>query len=484
MVARGRFLASLEAACGGNCSLAADTAALVVRLAVDSPSLALDWATDESYSLQVAARGSQVTAQVRAATGFGARHGLETLAQLVAATGRPARLLMAGEARVADRPAFPHRGLLLDTARNFLPLADLRRTVGAMAACKLNVLHWHATDSQSFPLESEHVPQLARHGAYSARETYSARDQAELVRYARARGVRVLLEVDAPSHAGNGWQWGPAEGLGALAVCVNRQPWRSFCIQPPCGQLNPANPRLYGVLGELYRDLLGRWPAGEVFHMGGDEVFFACWNKSAEVVGWMESRGLGRSQADFLQVWGEFQERALQEFDKAAGHLNNSIVMWSSQLTQPGVIQNYLSKERYVIETWVEADDPLPRALMALGYRLILAVKDAWYLDHGFWGRTRYHDWRAVYDTRLPGDRAVLGGEAAMWSELVDGAALDARVWPRAAALAERLWSDPAEPSARAEPRLHAQRERLVRRGVRADALAPAWCVHNEGECR
>jgi len=80
------------------------------------------------------------------------------------------------------------------------------------------------------------------------------------------------MEVDAPSHAGNGWQWGDAAGLGQLAVCVNQQPWRKYCIQPPCGQLNPTNPNLYRVLRDLYRDILDVFPLGEAFHMGGDEV--------------------------------------------------------------------------------------------------------------------------------------------------------------------------------------------------------------------
>ena len=111
-----------------------------------------------------------------------------------------------------------------------------------------------------------------RFGAYSSRQVYSPSDVVYLLEYARLRGVRVILEIDAPAHAGNGWQWGEAAGLGQLAVCVNKQPWRKFCIQPPCGQLNPINPNLYRVLRDLYRDILDVVPLGEAFHMGGDEV--------------------------------------------------------------------------------------------------------------------------------------------------------------------------------------------------------------------
>jgi len=111
-----------------------------------------------------------------------------------------------------------------------------------------------------------------RFGAYSARQVYTPQDVAYLLEYARLRGVHIILELDTPSHAGNGWQWGEAAGLGQLAVCVNQQPWRKYCIQPPCGQLNPTNPNLYRVLRDLYRDMLDIFPAGEPLHMGGDEV--------------------------------------------------------------------------------------------------------------------------------------------------------------------------------------------------------------------
>lgn len=66
---------------------------------------------------------------------------------------------------------------------------------------------------------------------------------------------------------------------------------------------------------------------------------------------------------------------------------------------------------RFVIEAWTDASDPLAERLLGMGYRVIFATKDAWYLDHGFWGRTQYHNWRRAYDNKLPQSRGVLGGE-------------------------------------------------------------------------
>lgn len=142
---------------------------------------------------------SSVAVNIHAETVYGARHGLETLSQLVARVGVAGRgrnaprkhvLVIAGNVRLSDGPVFRHRGLMLDTARNFLPLYAMKRTLDAMAASKLNVLHWHATDSQSFPLESPRVPQLARwaqshlyasqsHCSHKARHSYSRRHQTD-----------------------------------------------------------------------------------------------------------------------------------------------------------------------------------------------------------------------------------------------------------------------------------------------------------------
>lgn len=108
---------------------------------------------------------NQVVVKIRARTVYGARHGVESLGQLVTGFTAGARgrrvLVMVTQAHIVDEPAFAHRGLLLDTARNYLPLSAIMRTIDGMGHVKLNVLHWHITDSQSFPLYTLRVPQLA-----------------------------------------------------------------------------------------------------------------------------------------------------------------------------------------------------------------------------------------------------------------------------------------------------------------------------------
>lgn len=71
-----------------------------------------------------------------------------------------------------------------------------------------------------------------------------------------------------------------------------------------------------------------------------------------------------------------------------------------------------------------------------------------------------------------------------MWGEYVDENSIDGRIWPRTAAVAERLWSDPNLDTSVVEPRFYRHRDRLVSKKIAADGLAPRWCFQNEGQCK
>ncbi|XP_045463068.1 chitooligosaccharidolytic beta-N-acetylglucosaminidase isoform X2 [Harmonia axyridis] len=445
----------------------------------------LDWNTDESYHLEVKTQSeTAVQININGKNIFGVRHALETLSQLM--TSYPENdnstcLALLRSVLIDDKPIYSHRGLLLDSSRNYLSIATIKKHIEAMAASKMNFLHWHITDSHSFPMETPSIPNMTVYGAYSRSKTYKYRDIKNLIYYGLVRGVRIILELDAPSHAGYGWQWGPEAGLGNLTVCLNQQPWRQACIQPPCGQLNPANQNVYDVLEKIYRDMVGLMPWSRIFHMGGDEVFIPCWNNTEEIVKYISGRG--RSTQVFYDLWGEFQEEALKRYDKAVGNKNSKIIIWTSQLTDPFYISRYFNKDRYVIQTWVPDTDNLPEILLQKGFNLIISTKNAWYLDHGFWGTTKYYDWRTVYENQILLDPGVLGGEVCMWGEYVDDNGVIGRTWPRAAAAAERLWSNPMSSSKEVEGRFYRHRERLITRGIAADAVIPRWCYYNEGQC-
>lgn len=361
---------------------------MFIKISVDNLSMALNSKTIESYKLNVTSTESTISVQISAESIFGARHALETLSQLstkIIDDKNRRGLLMVTKAFITDKPAYQHRGLLLDSARHFLPLETILKILDGMALNKMNVFHWHITDSQSFPMEIKRLPQMHLYGAFSADKFYHKSEIDAIVKYAKFRGIRVIFELDAPAHAGHGYEWGQKSGLGKLAVCVDNQPWRKSCIQPNCGQLNPANQNIYSVLRDIYQDIFDYMERGEYFHMGGDEVFIGCWNQTEEIINYMAERGYDRTTEGFLQLWSEFQSKALKKWDEISPG-DDSIILWSSELTQPENIEKFLPKNRYIVQTWLPNNSDVPVKLLKKGYRVIMSTKNAWYFDHGFWG--------------------------------------------------------------------------------------------------
>jgi hexosaminidase len=103
--------------------------------------------------------------------------------------------------QIVDQPVYPYRGLMIDTSRHYLPISLILSNLDAMEMNKLNVLHWHMTDSQSWPYKSEAYPELAVKGAYCDACVYDARDVTNVIQEALYRGIRVVLEVDLPGHS-------------------------------------------------------------------------------------------------------------------------------------------------------------------------------------------------------------------------------------------------------------------------------------------
>lgn len=444
---------------------------------------------DEGYSLKISSSSTdRVNATISANTFFGLRHGLETLSQLLVFDDIRNHLLIVRDVVITDKPVYPYRGILLDTARNFFDIDSIKRTIDGMAANKLNTFHWHITDSQSFPFVSERRPQLTKYGAYSPSKVYTREAIRDVVEYGLVRGVRVLPEFDAPAHVGEGWQ------ETGLTVCFKAEPWATHCVEPPCGQLNPTKEELYDYLEDIYRDMAESFQP-DMFHMGGDEVSERCWNSSEEIQHFMIQNRWDLDKASYLKLWNYFQTKAQDRAYKAFGK-ELPLILWTSTLTDYSHVDQYLDKNKYIIQVWTTGVDPQIQGLLQKGYKLIMSNYDALYFDCGFgaWVGSGnnwcspYIGWQKVYDNSpaamaLAYKDQVLGGEVALWSEQADSAVADGRLWPRAAAFAERLWAEPPASWRDAEHRMLHARERLVRMGIQAESLEPEWCYQNEGYC-
>ncbi|XP_021697275.1 probable beta-hexosaminidase fdl isoform X2 [Aedes aegypti] len=454
-----------------------------------SPEIHLTMQTDEGYNMTVGHTARSLVVKVFANSFFGAKHALTTLQQLIWFDDEERILKVLNKALIEDVPRFNFRGLMLDTSRHYFSVESIKRTLVGMSHSKLNRFHWHITDSQSFPLVSKHYPQLAQYGAYSDREIYTADDIRDIVQFARERGIQVIPEIDAPAHAGNGWDWGPKHNLGDLSLCINQQPWSYYCGEPPCGQLNPKNNNTYLILQKLYEELLDLTGPLDYFHLGGDEVNLECWQQHF-------------NESDMRTLWCDFMQQAYHRLQIAnKGVAPKMVAVWSSGLT------NYpcLSKNSFAVQVWGGSKWQENFQLISAGFNLVISHVDAWYLDCGFgsWRSTAegacspYRNWQTVYKHR-PWDemkltslqmRQILGGEACLWTEQVDESTLDSRLWPRAAALAERLWTDPVEEIySESVPkdtfnRMSVFRNHLLELGLRAEPIFPKYCAQNQDEC-
>jgi len=472
---------------------------LTIEVSSDVTDLGVE--TNEHYSLQVKGEGGEAGLQIiiRAETYFGARHGVETLFQLIQFDSVEDSYLISADVNIEDSPHYPHRGVMLDTARNFISVDMIKTLIDSMSYSKLNVFHWHLTDSQSFPLYLDSLPEFAEFGAYSPEQTYSKWEVEELVRYAAKRGVRILPEFDSPAHVGAGWEAVDP----AYTLCVNRQPWDDWCVEPPCGQLNPASEGVYNVLANIFKDMINMFGV-EQFHLGGDEIHVGCWNSSSHIVKWLEERGRGREEEDFMFLWNYYLQRSVEEIKKAGMSRQPNLVYWTNGLTKPENI-HYLDPKLFTIQIWSNSkdfSDSTIKTVAEKGFKMIFSNYDATYLDCGFGGWVNsgnnwcspYKEWQLQHQNdpvRILEQRDlasavsnVVGGEVALWTEQADGHNMMQRIEPRAAAYGERLWRGPQTGGwQEAERRLVRHRERLVRRGVSAETLTHGWCRQNEGKC-
>lgn len=116
---------------------------------------------------------------------------------------------------------------------------------------------------------------------------------------------------------GYGYQWGKEDGLGELVVCLDKEPWYDFCVEPPCGQLNIVNENVPEVIGDIFTNMMEVFDK-DIFHMGGDEVDFRCYNSTPEVTEYMKQNNLSLDAKGFYDLWGGFQEKRNQCFAYAS----------------------------------------------------------------------------------------------------------------------------------------------------------------------
>lgn len=384
--------------------------------------------TDESYSLAV----SSASVVLSAPTTMGVVRGLATFRQLVQKDNGSFSLPVVS---IQDSPRYAWRGLMIDVARHFIPMDCLKRNIDGMELVKLNMLHLHLSDDQGFRVESKVYPKLQRKGSLS--QYFTQEEIRQLIEYAEVRGIIVVPEFDMPGHSIS-WLAAYPElssspgtfrpGFPPSVAIKPGMPLEKILAEMKTVKvpaIDPTRESTYSFIDRLVGEMSALFP-GHYFHIGGDENNGEVWRANPRIVAFMKAHHMPDTQA--LQAY--FTAR-VQDIVKKYG---KQPVAWEEAYV-PGKTQDL------ILEVWgspfVKFD--LTKTRLKNGNRIL--VSRGFYLDTFLPAHVCYLGNSLPKDSGYGQDPPMVGGEAAMWSELEDPWNIESRIWPRAGAVAERLWS-------------------------------------------
>ncbi len=382
-------------------------ATLLVRVA-DSGAQVQQVGEDESYMLEI----TPSRAVLAAPNALGALHGLQTFLQLIQPT--PAGFAVPA-VTIQDQPRFPWRGLLIDVSRHFLPLEVLKRNVDAMESVKLNVLHLHLTDDEGFRVESKRFRKLQEVG--SDGQYYTQAELRDFIGYARDRGIRVVPEFEMPGHS-------RALAAAYPELASGPGPYRAGRVPDVDSALDPIREQTYKFLDKFIEEMAHLFPDAYV-HIGGDEVSNKPWDSNPKIQEFIRAHGM-KSNSDLQAYFNQRLQKIVSKHGK--------IMMGWDEILRPDLPKNI------VVQSWRGQDSLAGSARQ--GHGTLLSY--GYYLDL-MWPASRHY----AVDPMTGGaamltpeqQRLILGGEACMWSEYITPETIESRLWPRLAAIAERLWS-------------------------------------------
>ncbi len=387
---------------------------------------------DESYSLKV----TEQNIVLDAATTQGALHGLQTILQLVYKEDGKFYFPLV---TINDKPRFKWRGLMIDVARHFISLDEMKRNIDAMAVVKMNVLHWHLTDDEGFRVESKQFPLLHERGSNG--DYYTQAQLKELVKYAADRGIVIVPEFDMPGHS-QSWFAGYPE-LASLPGPYRPGPrtqWQNDHpdpSRPPTRSIadliknmvsptfDPTKKEVYKFLDKFIGEMTTIFPSGYI-HIGADENNGMAWKLNPEIVAWMKDHQ--------MQTTDELQRHFVKRVHDILKKHDRRMIGWeeiyNDKLPKEAVVHKWIPEGNGLTKSYGTAND-----FASKGYNTL--VSEGFYIDI-FMPAYIYYNNKSLDSLNQTN---VLGGEAAQWTELADNENLAGRIWPRAAAVAERLWS-------------------------------------------
>jgi hexosaminidase len=387
---------------------------------------------DESYKLII----DRDHINLSSANTIGALRGLQTLIQLCALDGEGYFFPCVS---ITDVPRFQWRGLMIDVARHFISADEIKRNLDAMATVKMNVLHWHLSDDEGFRVESKLFPMLQAKGSNG--DYYTQAQLKEVVQYAADRGIIIVPEFDMPGHS-QSWFAGYPEFAsrpgpyrpGPRSQWMNEHPDpKRPKTSGPASVVNDlegatfdaTNEKVYKFLNKFFGEMATIFPSGYV-HVGADENNGLAWKLNPKIAEWMSKHKM--QSTDDLQRY--FVKRV---YDILKNH-HKQLIGWeeiyNDQLPKDAIVHKWIPPS---LSKFVKSHGTAEE-FASNGYGTI--VSEGFYLD--IFMPASFHYNNPVMQNASP---KILGGEGAQWAEMVDNDNISLRLWPRAGAIAERLWS-------------------------------------------
>ncbi len=373
----------------------------------------------EAFRLSISASGVRLAASGR--NGF--LYGIAAFGQMLniaCSEGADTAELQCGE--IFDRPRFAYRGFMLDSARRFQRVETVCALLRELAAYRINVFHWHLTDSQGWRIDSPLLPGLPEK-ATLAPGKYSKEELRSVAALAKELGIRIVPEIDVPGHSG-----------GLLAsfpqyACDPARPGKEYCL---------GNPETMVFLKRIFSELMEIFPDSEFIHLGGDEAETDGWEACPRCRAAMKARGFRNMR--------ELEHAFMLELTRFILDSGRRPVVWgiNSELAYPPEV---------VVQAWLDLREPLRTA--PHGNRVIYSIHNSLYFDYPERPSEPHENWMfqlsgaGVYMTdpwiiwkdRL--EKCVLGPEACLWTETVPEWRVRRKVLPRLAAYSECAWSEP-----------------------------------------
>ena len=425
--------------------LASESGRADIRLLVD-PAME----GKEHYRIKITSKGITISG----ATAGAVYYGVMTMDQLLLGDACATAHKEISPIRIDDAPRFPHRALMLDPARHFLPVNDVKFFIDQMARYKYNILQLHLTDDQGWRIEIKKYPKLTEIGAwrdsseidhfgsnrYDGRRHggfYTQEEIKEVVDYAAKRNITVIPEIEMPGHASAAIAAYPWLGTSGKQIKVPGK----FGVQYDI--FNVADPRVIHFLNDVMDEVISLFPA-PIFHVGGDEVRYNQWKESALVREYMRKNDL-RTPAE-LQVfftnnvsnilaskgrrmmgWNEITGDKLHEFQSETDTKGK-------QKLAPGTI----------VHCW-KGDPKLIKEAIEKGYDVVNSYHSYTYLDYTYEAipLEKAYNFNPVPEGLTEKQKGkVLGLGCQMWGEFIPTVnSMNLKIYPRLAAYAEAGWT-------------------------------------------